>query len=727
MGQKEKFNGRINLMEDSITDKEISAINDCLRSGKYTQGALVDEFERKFAEWNGSKYAVFVNSGSSANLLMVAYLKEKFNLKESDEILVPNVTWPTTIFPVIQNGFTPVFCDVDESFNISLDSIKKMINEKTKAIFVVHLLGQPAKINEIKKICEERNLILIEDCCESTGAKENGIKVGNFGIMGSFSFYFGHHMTTIEGGMITTNDFHIYDFLKSLRSHGWVKETERENDYPYFKNKSFLFDVPGYNLRNTNINAAVGLVQLEKLNGFIERRLENHKYFLEKIKNIRVLTQKVNFNETSSFSLALIFENEQIRDYVSENLGKRGIESRPIVAGNLLKQPVFINLNPKKDSEDIANKIHNQGIYLPNNQFINKEKVNYMVETVEELLNEAKLNSKNFSFNNDLNDTNSFKSSLDSKNMSINSKILVTGSRGMVGGSLVRKLKEKEYNNLLLPSSSELDLRNQKAVQDYFKDNKPEYIFHIAAKVGGIGANINSPSDFLTDNLLMQSNVISSARDNDVKKLLFLGSSCIYPRECPQPMKEEHLLSGKLEPTNEGYAISKVCGLKECEFSNKQYGTNFISLMPPNLYGLNDHFEPEKSHVVSALITKFHNAKNQNLEFVDVWGTGTPRREFLYVDDCADAMIYFMQKYSAKEIGPFLNIGSGKDISIKDLAHLIKEVVGYSGELKFDTSKPDGMPKKLLDSSKAQEMGWEAKTELREGLGKTYQWYLENN
>jgi GDP-L-fucose synthase len=224
----------------------------------------------------------------------------------------------------------------------------------------------------------------------------------------------------------------------------------------------------------------------------------------------------------------------------------------------------------------------------------------------------------------------------------------------------------------------------------------------------------------------MQSNVIESARKNNVKKLLFLGSSCIYPRECPQPMKEEHLLSGKLEPTNEGYALAKICGLKECEYSNKQYGTNFINLMPPNIYGLNDHFEPEKSHVVSSLMTKFNHAKENNSEFVEVWGTGTPRREFLYVEDCADAMIYFMEKYSAKEVCPFVNIGSGKDISIKELALLIKDIVGYSGELRFNTEKPDGMPKKLLDSSKAASLGWEAKTDLRNGLEETYKWYLEN-
>jgi GDP-L-fucose synthase len=309
--------------------------------------------------------------------------------------------------------------------------------------------------------------------------------------------------------------------------------------------------------------------------------------------------------------------------------------------------------------------------------------------------------------------------------MNINGNILVTGSSGMVGTALLKKLKKKGYNHLLLPDSKELDLRNQKRVENYFEINKPEYVFHIAAKVGGIAANITSPAEFLYDNLAIETNVIESARKNLVKKLLFLGSSCIYPRDCPQPMKEEYLLTGKLEPTNEGYALAKICGLKMCEYYNKQYGTDFISLMPPNIYGINDHFQSEKSHVISALITKFYHAKKNELDSVEVWGTGISKREFLFVEDVTDAMVYFMENHSAKETGPFVNIGSEEDISIKDLAFLIKDMIGYTGELKFNTTKPDGMPKKLLDSSKAADLGWKAKTNLKEGLRKTIDWYVK--
>jgi dTDP-4-amino-4,6-dideoxygalactose transaminase len=379
-------NKKIKLMEDSIEKEELSAIYRCLKSGEYTQGRYVDEFERRFARWNGSKYSIMVNSGSSANLLIIAALKEKYKLKEGDEILVPNVTWPTTIYPVIQNGLVPVVCDVDESYAIDLKSIKKMVNKKTKAIFAVHLLGQPAKINEIKEFCDQNNLILIEDCCESMGAKLGGKKVGTFGEMGSFSLYFGHHITCFEGGIITTDDFETYDLLKSLRSHGWVRGTQREKNYADFKNQDYVFDVLGYNLRNTNVNASVGLVQLKRLDGFIQKRIRNHRYFLEKIKNLPLIPQKINFDETSSFAFGIILPNNEIRDLLLEELQKKGIECRPIVTGNLLRQPVFKNLNLKKDSQKMADIIHERGLYLPNNQFINFKKIDYMIWRIKELL-----------------------------------------------------------------------------------------------------------------------------------------------------------------------------------------------------------------------------------------------------------------------------------------------------------------------------------------------------
>ncbi|MEO1621989.1 MAG: GDP-L-fucose synthase, partial [Cyanobacteria bacterium J06632_3] len=279
------------------------------------------------------------------------------------------------------------------------------------------------------------------------------------------------------------------------------------------------------------------------------------------------------------------------------------------------------------------------------------------------------------------------------------------------------------YNNLLLTTRQQLDLRNQSAVAHFFETESPDYVFLAAAKVGGIQANNTYRAEFLYDNLMMQSNIIHSAYVNGVKKLLFLGSSCIYPKLCDQPMKEEYLLTGFLEPTNEPYALAKIAGLKMCENYCRQYGVNFISAMPTNLYGINDNFDLANSHVLPALMRKFHEAKMSNAPTVTVWGTGTPLREFLYVDDLADALMYLMQNYDQT---PFVNVGTGQEVSIKELALTMQSVVGFKGELVFDTSKPDGTPRKLLDVSRLKGLGWEAQTSLQTGIEKTYDWFLEN-
>lgn len=307
--------------------------------------------------------------------------------------------------------------------------------------------------------------------------------------------------------------------------------------------------------------------------------------------------------------------------------------------------------------------------------------------------------------------------------MDIDAKIYVAGHNGLVGSAIVRAFKNNGYHNLVLRSSRELDLRNQQAVDHFFAQEKPNYVFLAAAKVGGIQANNTYRAEFLYDNLMIETNVIHSAYCHGVDKLLFLGSSCIYPKLCPQPMKEEYLLTDFLEPTNEPYAIAKIAGLKLCENYSRQYGVNFISAMPTNLYGINDNFDLSSSHVLPALLRKFHEAKLNNAPAVTVWGTGTPLREFLYVDDLADALLFLMQHYNEPS---FVNVGTGEEISIKDLALTIKAVVGYEGELVFDTTKPDGTPRKLLDVSRLKEAGWQAKTGLKEGIEQTYDWFLQS-
>ncbi len=306
--------------------------------------------------------------------------------------------------------------------------------------------------------------------------------------------------------------------------------------------------------------------------------------------------------------------------------------------------------------------------------------------------------------------------------MKSNSRIYVAGHRGLVGSAIIRSLRQRGFENLITRTHAELELMDAVAVKDFFEQAKPEYVFLAAAKVGGIHANSTYPADFVRENLIVQTNVIHESWRQGVIKLLFLGSSCIYPKLCPQPIKEEYLLSGELEKTNDAYAIAKIAGIKTCQSYNQQHGTHFISAMPTNLYGVNDNFHPENSHVLPALIRRFHEAKLANVESISIWGTGTSRREFLHSSDLADAVLFLMENYDDSEI---VNVGCGKDQTIKELAETIQEVVGYKGHLKFDSTRPDGTPQKILDISKINSLGWKPTISLRKGLKQVYHWYTE--
>ena len=308
--------------------------------------------------------------------------------------------------------------------------------------------------------------------------------------------------------------------------------------------------------------------------------------------------------------------------------------------------------------------------------------------------------------------------------MKINSRIYVAGHRGLVGSAIFRLLKKRGFVNLITRTHSELELMDAVAVQNFFEEIKPEFVFLAAAKVGGIHANSTYPADFMRENLVVQTNVIHESWRNGVEKLMFLGSSCIYPKLSPQPIREESLLTSELEPTNEAYALAKIAGIKTCQSYNQQYGTNFISAMPTNLYGINDNFHPENSHVLPALIRRFHEAKLANAESISIWGTGNPRREFLHSDDLADAVLFLMENYNDSEI---VNVGCGEDQTIRALAETICEVVGYSGSLAFDSTRPDGTPQKVLDISKIRALGWTPEIPLKKGLEQVYQWYLSQD
>jgi GDP-L-fucose synthase len=307
--------------------------------------------------------------------------------------------------------------------------------------------------------------------------------------------------------------------------------------------------------------------------------------------------------------------------------------------------------------------------------------------------------------------------------MEKDSKIYVAGHRGLVGSAIMRRLEIEGCKNLITRTHAELDLTRQEKVEEFFHEERPDYVFLAAARVGGIYANNTYPAEFIYSNLTIQTNVIHASYLFEVKKMLFLGSSCIYPKNCPQPMKEEYLLSGHLEPTNEPYAVAKIAGIKMCQAYNRQYGTNFFSVMPTNLYGPNDNFDLKMSHVLPALIRKFHEAKTEGLSEVEIWGTGSPRREFLHVDDLTDACLFLMNNYNSSKI---INIGAGKDLKIKELAEMIARIVGFEGRLVFNSIKPDGMPKKLLDVSRLHSFGWRARIGLEQGIAETYKWYTEN-
>ena len=688
------------LQENIVTEEDKGElINFINTTNRFTQFEKVKQFEEVYSKWQGCKYSVYVNSGSSANLILINALKEKYNWKDGDEIIVPAITWITNISPVIQCGLKPVFVDVNfKDFSFDYENLGKEINEKTRAIFITHLIGFPADVKKIKEIIGNRDIKIMEDCCESHGATIEGIKIGNHGVASTFSFYWGHHMTTVEGGMLCTDDEELYHLFLLKRSHGLARELPKVLHESYRKKYpeidfEFLFLTDGYNFRNTEFNAVLGLAQIKKLDNYIQIRNDNYKKFLDICKRYKEELLLTDNPGISSFSLPFILKNSYRKKEFQKKLTEEGIQTRPIISGNLLKQPFL-----EKYQKDLPNAeyLHHNAFYIGNNQFVKGERLGKLEKVMEDFFGDK---------------------------MHKSSRIYISGHNGLLGTALKNLLQKEGYENLLTRTHEELDLRNQNKVEEFFQKEKPEFVFLTAAKVGGIQANITYPAEFIYDNIQIQNNVINAAWKYGVKKLLFLGSACIYPTESPQPIKEEYLMTGKFEPTNEPYAIAKTAGIGMCQAYNRQYGTKFIVAIPANLFGPNDNFDKQNSHLVSALIRKFHEAKMKGEEEVILWGSGRPKREILFSEDLAEACVFLMNNYNSSEV---INVGNGEDYPVREIAEVVKEIVGFEGRIVFDSTKPDGMMQRKFDITRMENLGWGPKTSLKEGIRRTYDW-LQNN
>jgi dTDP-4-amino-4,6-dideoxygalactose transaminase/nucleoside-diphosphate-sugar epimerase len=706
------------LMGNAIGQEEIQAILDFLKdSPKFTKGKKVSEFESLWSKWQNCKYSVFVNSGSSANLILIDALKELYNWKKCDKIIVPTITWVTNISPILQLGLEPVFVDINlKNFSFDLEKLESTINssENVVAVFITHLLGFPAEMDKIKSICYNKNIKLIEDCCESHGAKFNGIKVGNFGEAGSFSFYFGHHITTIEGGMVCTNDEKLHNLLLLKRSHGLARELPKEYfDLEKLKysliEPSFLFLTTGYNVRNHEIPAVIGIEQLKKIDRIIEKRNANFKIYHEIIKKYKSLLYSFQEEGVSSFSFPIIFKEKSHLNYFKKLLNQEKIEFRPIVSGNLLEQPFLSKYKSSLSDTPNSSIVHNNGVYIGNHQFINIEEIHKL----DLLLNKLK----------------------QEYNFWKGKKVLVTGAGGFIGSYvseiLVDKgaevfalLKSEGSNHSFLKNIKHKinivygDLKNFERCNELVKNK--DIVLQLAAKVGGVGFNSLHPAYLYRENTQGFMNILEASRLENVERFLTVSSACVYPRECTIPTPEEEGFKELPEITNEGYGLAKRMQEKLSMYYAKEYGMKIAIARPYNAYGPRDDFNSETSHVIPALIKRVLDGENPFI----IWGSGEQSRAFLYAKDFAEGILEVCEKYPNADP---VNIGANEEIKIKDLVKLILEITGKNPKIKFDTTKPEGQPRRNCDTAKCEKLiNWKSKTSLREGLENTINWYLKN-
>lgn len=689
-----------------------------LSAQKFSMGEECEKFERTFAQKQGRKFAVLVNSGSSANSVLLQALVNLGRLKVQDAIGFSALTWATNIMPILQMGMRPIPVDCElTTLNVSPMTLGHALDAtRLNALFLTHVLGFCDDIEKIMLMCRERGIILLEDTCESLGSRAYGRNLGAVGLASTFSFFVGHHLSTIEGGMICTDDEELRDMLVMVRAHGWDRQLPPARQRAlrsahgvddFFALYTF-YDV-AYNMRPTEITGFLGNEQLAYLDEMTAKRAEHFRVFQSAVEsNPDFIPLRVGHMETiSNFAMPIVAKNEELTMKYRNRFLANGFEIRPIIAGDMTEQPFYKKYVHTTTRCPNAQIVHKNGFYFANNPELTADEVAFAAVQLSSTVVIPPAATV---------------LSTDKPLLEKHSSIYVAGHTGMVGSAIVRALHAQGFTRIITRTRDELNLMDQRAVQEFFAQVHPQYVIVSAARVGGIKANMSHPAEFLYENSQIQNNIIWSAHMYGVKKLLFLGSSCIYPRGCPQPMKEEYFMDGKVEPTNEGYAVAKIAGMKLCEKIYEQYDQCFISCMPTNIYGVGDHFDLNSSHVIPALMRRMHDAKKNNVPEVVIWGSGQSRREFLYVDDLARAVVYLLEHYTDKQ---FINVGTGEDISIRELAEKIKNVVGYQGVLNFDTTKPDGMPRKLLDVGRLHGHGWHHEVLFDDGLAKTYQWMVE--
>ncbi len=721
---------------NTLEAEEIIAAVDVLLSGRITMGPRVSGFERAWSDFLGVQNSVMVNSGSSANLLAMSALTAPIcegGLKPGDEVIVPAVTWPTTVFPIAQVGCVPVLVDVDpDTLNITPDAIRRAITPKTRAIIPVHLLGNPCDMPEIQHLADEHNLRVIEDCCEAHGARVGDRPVGTFGEMSTFSFYFSHHMTTIEGGMISVrDDEQRANYLLSARSHGWVRQRgDRDQLARRFSRQDdrWLFVTPGYNLRPMELNAAIGLIQLRKLGQFISQRAEVRGTLLRGLADCEDVLQfqrelPGHFHSAFGFAIVVREQAKFTRDELRAHLETFDIETRPVLGGNLARQPALRHITWRADGDlPTADMLERNGLMIGINPGLSNEQIEYVIERVRRFVKPSGGSSIVRSVVRHPPKSREMKSrtALDLASK----RIAVTGGAGFLGRSVVAKLREAGCGEISVPRQCDYDLRTERGVARFYDQLRPEVVIHLAAVVGGIGANRDNPGAFFYDNAVMGVQLIEFARRAGIEKFVCIGTVCSYPKFNPVPFREQELWNGYPEETNAPYGLAKRLLLVQAQAYRRQYGLNAIYLIPVNLYGPGDNFSLTTSHVIPAMLRKCVEAKEANRRSVTLWGDGSPTREFLYVDDAAEGIVRATRLYDGAEP---VNLGAGREISIRDLARLIAARTGFEGEIRWDTSRPNGQPRRCIDTTRAKAwFGFEASTSFDEGLRATCEWYRKH-